>query len=358
MRQHNIPCSWETVGGVHGIASEEVLSLTKQLITQLKASHPDMARTVHLVTAPDELKKLRLRTDSHVGAVVQNCAAKCWPYKLVSWILENLLKGEPDAHTFNLQTNTAVTGVKREPNGHWEVQTDRGQVLANHVVLATNAHTSALLPRFSELITPVRGQVCALRAPEGSIPLGHTHLWTTKDRNDRVESDDYLIQHPLGELLLGGERKSLPDGGEGIFRDDEMDSVVGQRLRRALRPALQLSSSDPQELEAKYEWTGIMGFSADDYPWVGRVPESLGGAPEAPDNGLWMAAGYTGHGMPVAARAAVAVSQRILGVTDNIIVVPQEFEISEERVRKIKASSPPPDSLEQFLRNLLLETAG
>ena len=38
-------------------------------------------------------------------------------------------------------------------------------------------------------------------------------------------------------------------------------------------------------------WSGIMGFSDDELPWVGMVPESVGGG-----QGQWICAGYTGNG--------------------------------------------------------------
>lgn len=43
------------------------------------------------------------------------------------------------------------------------------------------------------------------------------------------------------------------------------------------------------ELTASHEWTGIMGYSRDEHPWVGAVPGK---------KNLFMSAGYTGHGMP------------------------------------------------------------
>ena len=44
-----------------------------------------------------------------------------------------------------------------------------------------------------------------------------------------------------------------------------------------------------KELTATHEWTGIMGFSRDEHPWVGPVTDKPG---------LYIAAGFTGHGMP------------------------------------------------------------
>lgn len=356
IQENSIPCSWEMTGGVHSITSHEVLSLVSRRIEQLRISHPDLARRVHLITDREELRRLRLRDDHAVAAVVQDCAAKCWPYKLVCWVLERLLLEEP-AGTFNLQTQTPVVHLQRRDRG-WIVHAERGQVVASHVVLATNAYTSRLLPELTRMINPVRGQVCALSPPEGSTPLQHTHVWMVQEEGDAGESDDYLVQRPSGELIFGGERMCVADGGEGVSRDDQIDSRVGTRLRAALHSTLQLSRSDPRTLEAEYEWTGIMGYSVDGNPWVGRVPEGLGGGADgvAGDGpgGLWVSAGYTGHGMPVAARCGIAVAERILGKMKGTVQVPPEWEITESRVQcSAENSLKLPQTLEEELRVLV-----
>lgn len=51
-------------------------------------------------------------------------------------------------------------------------------------------------------------------------------------------------------------------------------------------------------------WTGIMGYSSDGAPWVGAVPDL--------PPGLWIPAGFTGHGMPNAPLSAQYVARLIL----------------------------------------------
>jgi hypothetical protein len=110
-------------------------------------------------------------------------------------------------------------------------------------------------------------------------------------------------------------------------------------LRRTLHGALRLKKNDKseeeeeeeeEELEAEFEWTGIMGYTPDEQPWVGAVPESLGGG-----EGLWISAGYTGHGMPVAARTGIAVAEMILGIGDHegAVRLPEEYAVSEQRIK-------------------------
>lgn len=108
-------------------------------------------------------------------------------------------------------------------------------------------------------------------------------------------------------------------------------------MHRCLNDALRLvpeSEGDTKHkaeadvLLATYEWTGIMGYSSDGGPWVGRVPELLLGelsldadSSEAGAGRLWIGAGFTGHGMPVAPRCGIPVAEMILGKEGGIQVL-------------------------------------
>lgn len=339
--EHDVPCDWEVVGGIHGLASEETLDLAAQHVRYLQEKYPDVGAHVSVVTDVDELA--RLRVPNAVGAVVQPKAAKLWPYKLVAWMLRDVLARNGDGGedvVFNLQTNTPVIDLQRAGDA-WILHTRRGQIAARDVLLATNAYTSCLLPRLTGLVVPVRGQVCALQPPSSADDLRHSYVWMSDD-----DSDDYLIQRPDGgPLILGGERRAAPGGEVGVSRDDKTSAAVGQRLRRAMDGAVRLrrppGPDDPPCLRASYEWTGIMGYSADCCPWVGAVPEALGGGP-----GLWLAAGYTGHGMPVAAQCALRVVEMMRGAPADTLALPPQFLVTEARAEEARLKARPAELTE------------
>lgn len=338
--EHDIPCDWHVVGGVHAIYSQEVLDAAQKQIKRLQR-HLDLKDKAMLVLDKDELAAQRV--PEAVAAVYQPNAAKCWPYKLVTWLLERLL-GEHDAAAFNLQTNTPVKRLQR-CGSSWIVHTQRGQISAREVLLATNAYTSYLLPNMTGLIVPVRGQVCALEPPREATRLSHSYVWT------KGADHQYLIQRGLehmqvedggevrrsvdGSLIFGGERLAAPGGEEGISRDDTVNPIISQALHRGLNHAVKLLPGDEPEreaLRAAYEWTGIMGYSRDSGPWVGCVP----GTPVSGGGGLWISAGYTGHGMPVAPRCGIAVAEMILGKKEGGVQVPKQWLASEERVERAR----------------------
>lgn len=285
------------------------------------------------------------------GAIWQANAAGLWPYKLVTWVLEDLIsrycmnrEGAGGEVGFNLQTNTPVTHLQRldrpaAASPSWIVHTPRGQVSTSCIVLATNAYTSRLLPSFADLLVPVRGQVTALIPKEGQPPLAHTYVFL----DEPSKMDDYLIQRPgpRGELVFGGGRTLASAPTVGVSNDDEVDAAISSHLRSSLPLVLDLEPSsenaapkERDEMDADFEWTGIMGFSRDGYPWVGAVPESLGGGA-----GLWLCGGYTGHGMPQAALCAKALAGMISGQSVEDVDLPREFHLTEERVSRARTSA-------------------
>ncbi|KAK1488300.1 FAD dependent oxidoreductase [Colletotrichum cuscutae] len=403
-----IPCDWVSLRGVHALLTPNLVDAARK---QIAALPPRFASLARLVTDAEELADLRI--PDAAGAVVQEEAASVWPYKLVSWIFEDLLrrfgvdKADVDTLTgnvgqgvsFNIQTSTPVTRLQHlapsTPSGtpSWILHTPRGQIVTAQVLLASNAYTSRLLPRFADLVVPVRGQVAALFPPRPRAELGRSYAFMASSDAAKGEpnQDDYLIQRPGPglEMILGGGRANGTLRGVGISDDDEVDPVVASYLRRAGARNLDLArtsdtgrtntvtgtgqtqteaqeeedsatnANSKKELQASHEWTGIMAFSRDGRPWVGQVPAGtvLGGG-----EGLWVCAGYTGHGMPQAALCGRAVAGMMIGGggdgssrreddVDGEEELPAEFLVSEERAEKARAlpSIKEMDDLDMFL---------
>ncbi|GKT90939.1 FAD dependent oxidoreductase [Colletotrichum tofieldiae] len=346
-----IPCDWVSLRGVHALLTPDLVAAAEKHIAALP---PHLAGLAKLVTDPEELKTLRV--SDAAGAVVQERAASVWPYKLVAWIFEDLLRRfgpgsgaetQSENGWFNIQTNTPVTRIQHLPGSpsssgssgeaSWVIHTDRGQVAAKKVLLASNAYTSRLLPSFADLIVPVRGQVAAL-LPEPRAQLGRSYVFMASSDASKGEpnQDDYLIQRPGPglEMILGGGRARGTLRGVGVSDDDEVDPVVAAYLRRAGATNVDLGSErDKGDLTASHEWTGIMAFSRDGRPWVGpcrRAPSS------------------------VAALCGRAVAGMMIGPQgggENTADVPADFVVSEERAEKARAlpSIKEMDDLDMFL---------
>ena len=358
IERNKISCDWTRTEAVHAFMDQDSVDQIKKKIEKLKED-PDLAPLARLVTDADELHSLGLPAAK--VAVVQKYAAAFWPYKLVAFMLEKLVQDFGDG-SFSLQTRTPVLGIRQTEEStefqdtarsshpvdglnkecsdtkgahSWILDTARGKITAKKVLLCCNAYVSYLLPKFTGLIVPVRGQMAALSPPSTlGRQIGHSYVFAGHGKS-LLHRFDYLIQRgqnggvPDGEFLLGGGRGHDAKKGVGISDDGVIDENVAQYLRGRLGKDLEIGTKEP--LKAEYEWTGIMGYSRDGYPWVGQVPRSLGGG-----CGLWVCGAYTGHGMPVGPRCGQGVIDMMVGVRDGRrpVEIPQEFIITDERVER------------------------
>jgi len=332
-----IDCEWVSQQGVRGIYSTEKLAHARKALEIMQSTAPDLAAYMRLVTDKSELAKYRLATAD--GAMVTSVAARMWPYKLVSKILECLLTSSDLTGTFNLQTLTPATSITREQaSGQWQVSTSRGTIVTKAIALATNAYTSHLLPGWADLIVPCRGQMSALYP----LPsLSGEHRLPTSYGFEGDGLDDYLIQRPNergGHLMFGGGRTQ--NHSMGVTDDSVVDGATAAYLRRQLVDVFALPEGKEKEMvemQASHQWTGIMGFSRDDLPWVGPVPEH---------QGVFLAAGFTGHGMPNTWHSGKAVAEMIsrslqgqsseegVARAQQVTGLPKAYQVSLERIKK------------------------
>ena len=160
------------------------------------------------------------------------------------------------------------------------VETDRGTVHANAVVVAVNAWSDELVPSLSGVITPVRGQVLSYAA----IPP----VFTTGVGVSATPTGEYWQQTVDGSIVLGGCRADAPNGDVGVRETVPTPEVQGPLA--ALFPRLfpQLAG-----LRVERQWAGLMAFTHDYLPVVDRIP----GHARA-----WVGGGFCGHGMPYGPR--------------------------------------------------------
>jgi len=90
----------------------------------------------------------------------------------------------------------------------------------------------------------------------------------------------YWRQRADGRLLAGGWRDTAAD--EEVGEEERTTPRIQDQLERFLRERC-------PETNVTHRWAGIMGFSHDALPYVGRL-----------DSGVFVNAGFTGHGMAFA----------------------------------------------------------
>lgn len=262
----------------------------------------------------------------------------------------------------NLQTNTPVTELVQatasDGGGGWKVCTPRGEILAKKVVLATNGYTAHVWKPFQGAVVPLRGQITAHRPgsnmPAEGLPGTYSFIYE--------KGYEYMIPRPVmksadassspslidpqfteedhaGDIIIGGGLGAAPDEGLSEYGTTD-DTTVNEGISEYLfdTTARYFGDSwgqDDPDGRIRKEWTGIMGYSPDGYPFVGEVPGQ---------KGLWASCGFQGHGMVfcwMCAKGMVAMMRaQDAGAAAAALTreldewFPKVFKITEERMKK------------------------
>lgn len=267
----------------------------------------------------DETRKTFFTPGKNVQGAFRYPAGSISAYKLTTGILKLCLRRGLHLHTTTPVTSfrpfTAPTDSthKTSSTPRWTATTPRGPIHTPALILATNGYTPHLLPALQGQIVPLRGQVTAQRpgsnlrpAPEGVLPRGglpttYSFVYDT--------GYEYMIPRPhtsdvpaecRGDVVIGGGLGRLPDEGLAEFGETD-DAVVSAENSAYLRECARSYFGgnwgvDDEQGRVRREWTGIMGITKDGRPLVGEMPGM---------EGLWICAGFNGHGMFVSVLVAL-----------------------------------------------------
>ena len=199
---------------------------------------------------------------------------------------------QPARFVRRLAARAAAAGA--EFREHDEV-TDVAALDAEHVIVATDGYGHGLLPELADALWPVRGQV-VVSEPLDRVLYDRPHY--------ARQGFDYWQQLPDRRLLLGG------------FRDvsimDEMTDV--EETTPTIQASLERFLGELSEGEARisHRWAGIFALTQDMIPLVGPVPGR---------DGVWIAAGYSGHGNVMGFGCGELVADAILGEESALLTL-------------------------------------
>jgi gamma-glutamylputrescine oxidase len=174
---------------------------------------------------------------------------------------------QPARWVRRLAAHAAEAGVEireREPVTALE---ELGDV---QVVVATDGYTHGLVAELDAVITPTRGQMLVTEPLDRMLFPGPHYA---------RHGYDYWQQLPDHRLVIGGRRDAaLTDEATAV---EAVTPVVQERLEAAVE---RLTGA---RAVVEHRWSGIWGTTADLLPLAGRLPGR---------DGVWVAAGYSGHG--------------------------------------------------------------
>jgi len=189
-----------------------------------------------------------------------------------------------------LATRAAEAGVAFQEHSPVESLQD---LRAERVVIATDGSGRGLIPELDEALWPARGQVLATE-PLGERLFDCPHY--------ARQGFDYWQQLADARVVLGGFRDF------SILTEMTDEETTTEPIQEALDAFLvELLGYLPQ---VDFRWAGIFGLTQDLLPLAGPVPGH---------EGVWVAAGYSGHGNVLGLLCGELVAAAILDRHDPLL---------------------------------------
>ena len=278
-------CDYAREGWVQGSGADRQAGLDASVLMAQDTGFTDWSK----ITPQQVLEKSGMHVRHNAGYSI---AAASWhPAKWVWCLMQAALKQS----TVKLYTRTRVSRVEDEGE-HYLVHTARGTIKTRHVVNATEAYTPAIDSRFHDAIIPMQEQAaCGDGGPEAMPPhVGVSAGWFFAGRYGR-------------RVLFGSGGSRLPDHEAGRNRPSRfLSRFVASEMKRFY---------GRYRLHMTHEWSGTVGYTADEYPIVGLID----------GNRHHIIGGMCGSGSGVSFNGGRCIVNRILAKTDEADDYPEEY---------------------------------
>ena len=189
------------------------------------------------------------------------------------------------SHGARLHEGVEVTGL-RAADGGWRVDTSRGALQADRVVLACNGYLRRLAPEVERRVMPINNFVAVTE------PLGADGARRLISNGAAVSDSRFVVNYfritPDDRLLFGGGENY----GYRFPRD----------IAAFVRPHVLKIFPQLGDVRFDYAWGGTLGITPTRMPWVREI---------AP--GLINASGYSGLGVVIAPYTGKAVADALCG---------------------------------------------
>ncbi|GME93582.1 unnamed protein product [Ambrosiozyma monospora] len=181
-------------------------------------------------------------------------AGHLWPYKLMVAILKkNIEKG------MQLQTNTPVLSTAKLADGRYLVKTNRGEIICKNLVIATNAYTASVEPKFEGKIVPIKGICSHITSSDPNLKT--PHLTNTYGIRYGGADGDYLINRPDGSVIVGGAKRHIFPFKQlfyGVVDDSTLIPNTKEYFNNYMNDRFYTWKGFPEV--ADYVWSGILGW--------------------------------------------------------------------------------------------------
>lgn len=276
--EERISCHWGRVGYLHLAAKPEH---QRHLAEERDRLGKEFGYQTELLDR-DQLRS-ELTSPEYHGGLLDSAAGALEPRAYLEG-----LRGAAARAGASLVEQVAVERIRRSGSG-FRLETSRGVVQADHVVVATNGYTGTLHPWIARRIIPVGSFIIA------TAPLDPALARRLIPRG-RVMADTrnllrYFRLTPDGRLVFGGRAAFLPQAVD----------------RSLVMLAGEIGGVFPElaAVPVEFGWGGRLGVTISQLPHLGRAPD-----------GVHYALGLGGHGVANASWMGDRLGRIIAGAAE------------------------------------------
>ncbi len=242
--EENIQCFWNKTGRFVGASTPAHYAKLAKRVEQLNQAAQSDSYMI-----PRERQREEIASDYYYGGMVVERSANLHPALYY--------KGLLDACRRRGIAVCAQAPVNRitQSGDVWRVQTGRGDVEANEVVIATNGYTGDITPRLKRRIVPIASHIIATE--ELPADLAASLIPKRRTLGDTPRILCYYRMSPDGRRVIFGGRARFTQV------DAETSAPILHRFMTDRFPQL-------KDVKLTHAWTGNTAFTLDALPHMGQ----------------------------------------------------------------------------------------
>ncbi len=281
--------SLDSIDTVENIVKDENIDCgfvrTGHLLAANKPSHFDALKAevefnhkVHLVSRENQREEIG--TDLYHGALVDEVSAGVNPAQFVAGLAAAALKAGA-----MLCARARVTNLRRSQN-RWIIETERGPLSAESVLVASSGYTGKVTQKLQRKIIPVGSFIITTEKLSDELAR------ELSPKNRMIfDYKHYLNYFRLwdGRLIFGGRAAFFP----------ENENTVGQSAE-ILRREMVRVYPQLKDVKVDFAWGGTLDFAFDMMTHVGEM------------DGVAYSLGYAGHGVAMGTHLGKTVAEAMM----------------------------------------------
>jgi glycine/D-amino acid oxidase-like deaminating enzyme len=290
-------CTLDAIGTVEQIVAEENIDCGfarrgSLLVANKPAHYKSMIKNAEFMErefghklrlVPRSKQRDEIGSDLYYGAVAEDVSGGLNPAQYVVGLARAAEQAGASLHAC-----ARVTSIERANNG-FQVETERGSILAGKVLIGTSGYTGAATPKLQRKIIPIGSFIIATEEfPE--------YVVRELNPNSRMIFD---YRHYLNYYRLWGNR--LIFGGRAAFFPESESTL--RKSAEILRADMLRVYPQLKDARVEYVWGGTLDFAFDMMTHVGEM------------DGLGYSLGYAGHGVAMATYLGQTAAEALLDGT-------------------------------------------